>query len=1166
MLKSILKFLLWVLVIALVCAAVIGYYLWKGKPLGQALLLLAALAVVVVLFLVIRRLWVRHRAKKQVQKLISEEQVKREGGLNWSSRALRRDLKQRWRGGIRALKRSRLRLLGDPLYVLPWFVVMGRSSSGKSTAVRNAYLLSPVMDMPEREPGSTRNLDWWMYEEAVVIDTAGRYAVPDDVERDRNEWDALLSMLSRRKQKEPLNGILVVVGADRLLSAGPEALLEEGRQVRASLGHLMNTLAVQVPVYLLVTKSDLIEGFTQFCESLPEEGWRQVMGALNDKPGSDVMLALDQCLEKLNSRLKDLRLLLVERSKNPSVEMMFFPDALYKLREGLRHFTDGALRGSPYLETPHFRGLFLSSSQQLQADEQGRGLHDRGLFLHDLFTKVMPADRGLLVTLPAAERVRRALHHYWLGIAGGALVALGLVTSFLFLHDYHALHAVGTGLQPAVYSSVDVNQRVQTLAQVDNTLEDLYAAREGWLFPWYAGLEPPQLSAIGADFTQRFSQGVLEDMDKRLRERLALISPGDPAIQVLAEGLARRSLVLQARINDDADASDLAQLAPVPTAYWQELQPGLNGQAGDTLQALYPEYAAFDTDEAGLQREQAFVRDSLVELLQKTTGDFNWLLNLANHAPGMKPVALDDFWEGTRPLADPPEVAPAFTADGFKIIKGFTDELQQATGGSQSAPVQDYMDHFYDYYQGAYVDAWTQFANRFDEGKDTLADRSQWLAVVGNLGQSDPYFKLLQRMQQEFQPLDEDAADLKTTVDYYQEVATYAPASSTAAGAAKSGGFGKALAGYGVGILTGLSKEAKEINSQVKAIQKLNKKPKVKKGKSKKDLETAIEQAAKANQDYEKALTLMAFNSDNATESYGNISALFSNPDKVASSNTSGGNGWAAVQALELVMGKPAPETQPFWTLYTGPLRMLYEYMQQETACYLNQQWSSSVLTQTEGVDEAKLPGLLIGKTGLVWHFVNKTAAPFLSNKYQAGYTPVHVDDTAIPFDGSFTNYLNRAVEGAQIVDGTEAVTVSTLPTNVNTGAKILPTNVMLTLQCADGAQELDNYNAKASQTFNWTVGACGDTVLRIFIGPLVLTRVYTGLKGFPQFLDDFKDGERVFTPDDFPDSRGELTHDGVSAIRVRYGFGGQKPVLQALKTVPLDVPLQVARCWAPGG
>ena len=1165
MLKSILKFLLWLLVIALVCAAVIGYFLWKGKPLGDALLVLAALAAIVVLFLVIRRLWVRHRAKKQVQKLISEEKVRREGGLDWSPRALRRDLRSRWRGGIRALKRSRLRLLGDPLYVLPWYVVMGRSSSGKSTAVKNAYLLSPVLDLPEKQSGSTRNLDWWMYEEAVVIDTAGRYAVPDDAVRDRDEWDTLMALLSRRKQKEPLNGIVVVVSADRLLNAGADELLEEGRQVRASLGHLMNTLAAQVPVYLLVTKCDLIEGFTQFCESLPAENWQQVMGALNEKPGTDALTALDECLEKLNTRLKDLRLLLVERSKAPSVEMMFFPDALYKLRDGLRHFTDGTLRGSPYLETPHFRGLFLSSSQQALAGVPGAGLKDRGLFLHDLFTKVLPADRSLLVTLPAAERLRRSLHRYWIGIAGGLLVAAGLVVSFLFLHDYGALHSIGRDLRPVTYSQADVNQEVTALAQVDTTLNNLTAARDGWLFPWYAGLTPPQIDAIGAGFERRFQDGVLKDMDKRLKDRLELISPGDPAIQVLAEGLARRSLILQARIAD-ADADDLHALAPVPTAYWKELQPALTDPAGDALQLLYAEYEARVDYDEDLHQEQAFVAGSLVELLRKTSGDYTWLLNLANHAPDLKPVTLEDFWQGTRPLAEPPQVAPAFTADGFKIIKGFTDELQQATGDTDSGPVQDYMDRFYDYYQDAYVDAWKQFADNFDQGSDTLADRSQWLALVGNLRESDPYFKLLDRMHEEFAPLDEDAADLKTSVDYYHEVATYAPASATAGSAAKSSGFGKALAGYGLGLLSGISKEAKKVTGQVRKIQKLNKKPKTRHGKKLKDLESALETAAKANEDYEKAITLMAFNSDNASESYANVAAWFGNPDKVASSGTSGGNGWAAIQALELVMGKPDPETESFWTLYTGPLRLLYQFMQQETACYLDQQWSANVLTQTEGVEESKLPDLLIGKSGLVWSYTSKTAAPFLSNKYQAGYVPVHVDKQAIPFDPSFLGFLNRALEGAQLVEGNQAVTLATLPTNVNTGAKILPSNVMLTLQCASGMQELDNYNFKATQTFNWTVGGCGDTVLRIFLGPLVLTRVYSGLKGFPQFLEDFKDGEHVFGPEDFPDDREELEHDGVSAIRVRYAITGQKPVILALKAVPLEAPLEVAKCWAPGG
>ncbi|HET7921781.1 MAG TPA: type VI secretion protein IcmF/TssM N-terminal domain-containing protein [Gammaproteobacteria bacterium] len=1163
MLKKILKFFLWLLLIVLICAGVIGYYIWQDKPLEDALLVLAGLAVLVILFLIVRRLIVRWRAKRQVKKLINEEQTETER-LSWSPRVLRRDLRRRWRQGIRALKRSRLRLLGDPLYVLPWFVIMGRSRSGKSTAVKNAYLLSPVLDLPERTPGSTRNLDWWMYEEAIVIDTAGRYAVPDDAKRDRSEWESLLALLSRRKQREPLNGVVIVVGADRLLEAGADALLEEGRQVRASVGNLMNVLAAQVPVYLLVTKCDLVEGFTAFCEALPEENWQQVMGALNDQAGAPVNTALDGCFERLSERLRDLRLLLVDRSESPSVEMMFFPDALSKLRDGLHHFLDGALKGSPYLETPHFRGLFISSSQQALPGDKARKLKDRGLFLHDLFTKVLPADRGLLVTLPAAERLRRAVQRYWIGIAGGVLAVAGLLLTFWFVRDLHELYQIRTAAQPIHFVRGDVNGQVEALSQLDALSNEVDAAQQSWIVPWYGGFVSPQQHRMTVTYQREFSQDILDPLDRRLKQRLALVVAGDPAIPVLAEGLARRSLILQARMAG-ADAAALQQLAPVTGAYWRELQPMLGADTAASLPLLYDEYVAREDNPVALAREQDFVRNQLVELLRKTSGDYAWLLALANNAPGLESVEINRFWNGTRPVPDAAEVKPAFTAAGYALIGNVINELQQATAQEGSAPIQAFVDSFYEYYDAAYLAAWGNFAQRFDEGEQTLAGRTQWLGVVSGLAQDNPYFKLLAQMKEELAPLEGSDVELKTLVDYFADVQAFQPAE----GAEGGGGIsGKQASKIGTTLLKLFGKKGKQLAKAIKKGQKLAKGGKKKQthGKSKEDMESAIGNAAKAYQDYLKAIGLLAFNSENRSESYANISALFGAPDKVASSGTSGGNAWTAVQALEMITGKPSPQTQAFWTLYTGPLRLSYDFMQRETACYLNDQWSSGVLAQTEGVDNQKLPNLLYGQNGLLWKFTGKTAAAFVANKYQAGYTAVRANDSVIPFTPGFMRYLNEALAGSKLVGDTFQVQMNALPTNVNGGAKITPSAVTLTLQCAAGVQELDNYNYQASQTFTWSVGSCGNAVLRIFIGPLVLTRVYTGMKAFPQLLEDFRDGEHIFRPADFPDDAAQLRHDGVAAIRVRYAIKGQRPVIATLKAVPLVPPVTVANCWAPNG
>ncbi|MGH8401703.1 MAG: hypothetical protein ACRESU_11440, partial [Gammaproteobacteria bacterium] len=634
-------------------------------------------------------------------------------------------------------------------------------------------------------------------------------------------------------------------------------------------------------------------------------------------------------------------------------------------------------------------------------------------------------------------------------------------------------------------------------------------------------------------------------------------------IPVLAEGLARRSLILQARMAD-ADADALHQLAPVSDTYWRELQPVLSPDAAAALSALYDEYVAREQNPVALAREQTFVRDQLVALLRKTSGDYGWLLALANNAPGLETVEINQFWNGTRPLPDAPEVKPAFTAAGYALISSVIEELQQATAEQDSKPIQDFVDSFYDYYDDAYIAAWNGFAQRFDEGKETLAGRTQWLSVVSGLGQENPYFKLLAQMKDELEPLDDDDSELKTLVDYFAEVQEYQPAE----GAEGGGGINTKQAtksGFKLlGVLFG--KTGKNVVKAIRQAGKLRNKPKKEHGKSKEDMESAIDKAAKSYQDYMKAIALLAFNSDNGGESYANISALFKDPDKVAASGTSGGSAWTAVDALQMLTGKPSPESQAFWTLYTGPLRLAYDFMQNETACYLNKQWSTSVLAQTEGVDDQKLPNLLYGQNGLLWNFTGNAAAPFVANKYQAGYTPVHADDNVIPFTPVFMRYLNDALAGSKLVGDTFEVQMSTLPTNVNGGAKIAPSAVTLTLQCAAGVQELDNYNSQSSQTFTWSVASCGNAVLRIFVGPLVLTRVYTGIKAFPQLLSDFKDGEHIFKPDDFPDDAAQLRHDDVAAIRVRYSLKGEKPVIAALKAIPLVPPVTVANCWAPGG
>ena len=431
--KKFFKFLWWLFLATLITGVWLGVCFLLDIDMITGALSLVMTVLLYLLGRVIYRLYIRFKAKSQIKATLSKQQYSEDyqKDLEMSSAELMHSLKSRWKSTIKALKKSQLKYKGDPLYVLPWYMIVGRPTSGKSTSLRNSKLLSPGIDLSNHEDGSTLNLEWWLYEEGIVIDTAGRYAVPDEVERDRKEWETLLSLLSKHKQKEPLNGLVLAVSADRLANCSEEDILEEGRQVRMSINNLMDKLEIKVPVYLMVTKCDLIDGFAEFCEYLPDESLAQPMGYLSEEETSDLDSVLDKGLDSVLDRIKELRLLIMERTDSPDDSLLTLPENLEKVRKGLHTFIKTALKGNVYQEAPRFRGLYFSSSVQQEEEKS------KGMFLNEFFTRVLPTDRGLYESLPSIERVKRATRKYAMGVSG-ALTFIAFVTLFGFFQDNYS--------------------------------------------------------------------------------------------------------------------------------------------------------------------------------------------------------------------------------------------------------------------------------------------------------------------------------------------------------------------------------------------------------------------------------------------------------------------------------------------------------------------------------------------------------------------------------------------------------------------------------------------------------------------------------------------------------------------------------------------------------
>lgn len=1148
--------MLYLFIVLLIAGIVFGVALLMELPLEKAAIIFGLILGLWVLVILIKKMIIRYRAKAQVMRVLQKENSLVDAELGMSSKDLLKGLKKDWNKAVKTLKSSHLKLKGDPLYVLPWYMVFGKPRSGKSTALRNASLLTPAMELSEHADGSTLNLEWWLYDQAIVIDTAGRYAVPDVDKRDRKEWASLLGMLSRHKQKEPLNGVVLVVSAERLLTCSEEELMEEGQQIRSGINDLMERLEAQMPVYLMVTKCDLVDQFSNWCNYLPEDALQQVMGYLCEEETGDIESILNKAFDEVLGRIKELRLLMMERNDNPDDSLIELPLNLEKMRKGLHAFARTALKDNLYQETPRFRGLYFSSSQQSQAETNSDKLSNKGIFLHHLFTKVMPPDRGILSTLASSERVRRAIRNYGISTSGALLLLVMIGLTSTFLNDKSTLDRIVESYSEVNLVEGDTSDQIIALNRLHELISEIRQAENEWVIPWYGPFnQSPQYKKLVSIYIDTFKNELLVSIDKPLNLLVGSISSEQTAY--LVSGIVRRINLTKAILKEDMIGFDA--LPKVPDEYLVSVSDTISVEASQLFDALYRQYTLLQPSAIVLTEEQNSLQALLVKTVASSHGNHEWLIEWAN-IQGFAKVKLDDFWGGSRVINNQPVIDAAYTLIGRDFLNQFLDELNQSSEGS--IELSTIKEEFMIFYNRKYLKTWQLFAEQFDSGKDKLRGRKEWLDTLETMtGKDNPYFSFMRRVSTELEPVyAEGYFQAREKINYFAEMQDFV---GDASGGDDGKGNKKAakMALKLIGKLGGVGKAvAKAGKTGMKAKKKADK---MSGGGKEVDLDDALEQAATTYKEYKLALQDIAFNSDSTKLSYNATVNAFTNPDEISKGDDAGAKAWTAITNLQRIIGKPRESNRLFWDLYTGPVRLAYDYMQQETACHLQTDWEDKVLSGIVGVNEDKLGVALIGDDGLVWNYLDKVAMPFLSKKYRKGYIPSVVEKKSLSWESNFMSFINNADEGRSIVANEFTVKIGALPTGINQSATISPFATYVDLHCADAVQTLANYNYSASNDFIWSLEKCGDVTLRIELGEYSLRKTYSGRKGFSLFLADFIDGRHIFKPEDFPEQASQLINSSVKAIDVNYTIKGQGPVIQMLTAVPLSPPKQVIACWS---
>ncbi len=508
--------------------------------------------------------WLRRRRdKKMTTDMVEEAEKAAEEAIDPSDQMALEETKElagRMAEAMTLLKKSKIGGGGRKyLYQLPWYIIIGPPGAGKTTAIVKSGLKFPLAEQMGMNAiggvGGTRNCDWWFTNDAVMIDTAGRYTTQEsDATVDSGGWMGFLRMLKKHRKRQPINGAIIAISLSDISTQDEAERRSHALAIRARLRELREELGVRFPVYVMFTKADLIAGFTEFYEDLGREDRAQVWGFTlpldSGKGEHGAMSQFDTEFDALVAQLDDRSLERMQAETDHARRSLIFgfPQQVASLKRVAHEFLDDVFQSNRFEERQMLRGVYFASGTQegtpidrlmmsmaktfglgRQAIGSGQG-QARSYFLNRLMTQVLFREAGLV-----SQDDKIARRYKWIlrgSIAAAVLIAAGVaaVWTISFLNNRELIQEARDDVAKyqELVSQIQVNPVKDTnIAQVVeplNLLRDLpenslsNAEREEISAAYGFGLY--QGDAVGSEAAQTYRGGLNQLLLPRLLLRL----------------------------------------------------------------------------------------------------------------------------------------------------------------------------------------------------------------------------------------------------------------------------------------------------------------------------------------------------------------------------------------------------------------------------------------------------------------------------------------------------------------------------------------------------------------------------------------------------------------------------------------------------------------------
>ncbi len=249
-------------------------------------------------------------------------------------------------------------------YLTPWYLMIGEEGSGKSSLINSIDLYQVNGQNDEQK----NYLNWVLNDKLAILETPSQFFNEKLSSEKFGFWQLLTRLLLYFKPRRPLDGIIITLSAEELIAKEENTLTLKAQALFEKIHWLQKQIQFRVPIYLIVTKADTIDGFNTFTSALSPDYKRQIFGWSNKYNINQTFSSelIQECFESIINDLEKTQLSLELETNTPNLA-----EDNILLRKGIKEKLDTL---SSYLKTLFrqngdglglmFRGVYFTGQEE----------------------------------------------------------------------------------------------------------------------------------------------------------------------------------------------------------------------------------------------------------------------------------------------------------------------------------------------------------------------------------------------------------------------------------------------------------------------------------------------------------------------------------------------------------------------------------------------------------------------------------------------------------------------------------------------------------------------------------------------------------------------------------------------------------------------------------